>query len=252
MPDRVKEQASDEGEDEVGQQNDTNERGDDGQQSDIEALEVTREIGRAVIDHQIENLSGLNDKAGQTIRFNVLILGVVLTVFSLASNGGVQGGSTGNVVNGAIVAGVLLSGISILAALWAYTSSRKEVGPTGPAMEQVIEDDASYSKRQWLRGVIRGQSNWIAENERVNRSDAFALFVSHLYLFVSIGMYAFGVVWGLELQHLPRGYYWTSITILGVLLPSLVLLPGQIPTEKVPKRVRNFIDDAINELMREK
>lgn len=229
--------------------NGSNDERDDGRQSDIEALEVTREVGRAVIDHQIENLSGLNDKAAQTIRFNVLILGVVLTVFSLALNS--SGGYTSNFVNGAIVAGVLLSGVSILAALWAYTSSRKEVGPTGLAMEQVIEGDASYSKRQWLRGVIRGQSNWIAENERVNRSDAFALFISHLYLFVSIGMYAFGVVWGLELQHLSTAYYWSSIAVLAALLPSLVILPGQISEKRVPNAVQNFVDDAITALMQE-
>lgn len=222
------------------------------QYSDIEALEVTREMGRAVIDQQIENLNGLNDKAAQTIRFNVLILGVILTVFSLTLNAGTQTGATGYLVNGAIGAGVLLSGVSILAALWAYTSSRKEVGPTGPAMEQVIAEENAYSKRQWLRGAIRGQSNWIQENERVNRKDAFALFISHLYLFVSIGLYAFGVAWGLKFRDLTAYHYWGSILLLSGLLPSLVILPGQVSGDYIPDCVSEFLNDAMRALMQEK
>jgi len=219
--------------------------------SDIEALDTTREMGRAVIDQQIENINGINDKAAQTIRFNVLILGVVLTVFSLAFNGSGSNSRIGHLMNGAIGTGALLSAVSILVALWAYTSSRKEVGPTGSAMEKVIADDAAYSERQWLRGVIRGQSNWIEENERVNRQDAFYLFLSHLYLFVSIGMYAFGVAWGLEWWKFPDYTYWLSILFLAFFLPSLVVLPGPIK-DRLPENVEDAIDNAMTALMEER
>ena len=225
--------------------------GGDSDGADIEALRVTQEMGRAVLDLQIENINGLNEKAAQTIRFNVLILGVVLTIFSLIFKNGGEAVQARSMLNGATGGAILLSGVSILAALWTYTSSRKEVGATGPAMEQVLDDDTSYTQRQWLTGVIRSQSNWIAENEQVNREDALYLFVSHLYLFVSIGLYAFGVAWGLEWWSLHEGYYWGSILLLAVCLPSLVLLPSQYQGQ-LPDRVEEAINTATDALMDEK
>lgn len=215
--------------------------------SDVRALRITREMGRAVIDQQIENINGLNDKAAQTIRFNVLILGVVLTVFSLAFNGS-SDSQVQRLMNGAVGAGVLLSATSILAALWAYTSSEKEVGPTGSAMEQVISDATGHSERHWLRSVIRSQSNWITKNERVNREDAVFLFLSHLYLFVSIGVYAFGVAWGFSWWHLPEYYYWASVAFLAVILPSLVLLPGRL-NGRLPNQIEQIVNRATMALM---
>lgn len=235
------------------QEADSNTSSDDDSKSAVETLEVTREMGRAVIDHQIESLSGLNDKAAYTIRLNILILGVLLTVYSLLANTGVNGQSpSSHVINGGVGTGVLLSSMSILAAIWTYTSTRKEVGPTGDSILKAINGKTGYSKRGWLKGTIRAQANWIDTNDRVNRRDSFMLFISHLYLFVSIGFYAFGVTWGLKFWQEPTIYYWVSVYFLAFLLPSIVLAPKYAPKERIPNRIIQSISNAINGLMDDK
>jgi len=233
-----------------GQNQNDSENGNGDSESDIQTLQITRNMGRAVIDHQIDSLSDLNDKAAYTIRLNILILGVLLTVFSLLLNNNQgQNEITNHVINGGVGTGVFLSSFSILAALWTYTSTRKEVGPTGESMMKAINNETGYSARGWLRGTIQAQAGWIQTNDKVNRRDSFMLFISHLYLFISIGFYAFGITWGLRFANKPLYYYWLSVLVLSTVLPSIVLAPKYAPKDKIPEGILNSISEAIDDLM---
>jgi len=233
---------------ENGHESKNTEATNDSSKSDIETLQIAREMGRIVIDHQIEGLDTLNKKASNTIRINILILGVVLTVFSIVINGD-DGITSGSIVNGATGTGVILSGISILMALWTYTSTRKEVGLTGESLLKSIESEDGYSERNWLKGTIRAQSNWIQKNADINRSDSFILFFGHLFLFMSVGYYSFGVLWGLTNTDGIQWLYWVIIVVLAILLPILVVAPRYLTGDLVPDRVSNAIEVAFENMM---
>ena len=71
------------------------------------------------------------------------------------------------------------------------------------------------NEKQFLLSLVLSHGDWIRENGRVNERDAQTLFASHLFLFSSMGYYAFAVGW-VFVQPMPQ-----YVVVIG----SIVLLP---------------------------
>jgi|GEM_PF-3432499 len=189
---------------------------------DVESLQTTRDEAREVLNHQIETLNNVDNKAAYTLRLNIVILGVLLTVSSLLV-GNENTPEVSRLGNMGIWVGFFVSGLSIVAALWTYTSTRKETGPGPTDIERLVS--RKYSEKQWLRVLLRTYAHWMRRNERVNRRDSFALFISHVLLFVGVGYYGFGTLWGLFFYDQSNWIFYGCLVTLAFLLPAIVLLP---------------------------
>lgn len=191
---------------------------DDEREYDIETLRLTHQEARDVLDHQINTVNDIDDKASHTLRLNILLLGLLLTISSLfVSNQSIPG--IARFWSPAIALGLLFTGGSIVTALWAYTSTQVQVGPDPADVERLRTN--RYSEREWLVLLLRSYAAWMAQNERANRRDGFTLFVSHTLLLVEIGYYAFGILWGLFVPSWPL---WIHIVILLALFPVLLII----------------------------
>ena len=192
---------------------------DEGSEYDVESLRVTREEAREALDHQIAALSDIDDKAAQTLRLNVLLLGVVLTIASvLASSEATP--PIGRIANGLVVAGAVVSAVSIVTSIWTYTSTSYRTG-TGPSELRSLLS-RKPPEEELLAALLYNYAAWMERNSRLNHREGVTLFVSHVSLFFSMGYYASGVVFGLAF---PRAGSWSSllaVAVLGVFMGASV------------------------------
>lgn len=183
---------------------------DEPSEYDVDSLRVTREEARAALDHQIEALDDIDDKAAHTLRLNVLLLGVVLTMASVfASNNATP--AIGRMANSPVVAGTLASGISMVTSIWVYSSTSYRTG-TGPSdVRQFLSRNPP--EEELLAALVYSYAAWMERNSQLNRRDGFTLFVSHLFLSLSTSYYAIGVLVGLAF---PRSAWWVSLLAVAV------------------------------------
>ncbi|USZ68694.1 hypothetical protein NGM10_02890 [Halorussus salilacus] len=166
---------------------------DEQSEYDVSTLRVTRREARAVLDRQIEALNDIDDKAAYTLRLNVLVLGVVLTVASILASSEATPTAV-RVVNEVVAAGAVASGFSMVGAVWAYTGTSYRTGVGRSDVRTAL--GRRPAETEWLAVLLYSYTIWMKRNEQANRQDGFALFVSHLFLLLSMGYYAGGVVYG--------------------------------------------------------
>lgn len=211
---------------------------DEQSEYDVESLRVTRDEAREALDHQIEALNDLDDKAAQTLRLNVLLLGVVLTVASVLVSSKTTP-TIGRMANGPVVAGVAVSAVSMVMSIWVYTSRSYRVG-TGPS-----DLHASLSEKppeeELLTALLYNYATWMERNSRSNKRDGAALFVSHLCLLLAMGYYASGVVFGL---YGLRANWWLSL-LAGAVLMGLVGTSVMIVRHRFGVKLLRTIRDHI-------
>jgi len=201
---------------ESGESRDQKSEDDLEEEHDLEALRITHEEARAVIDHQIDAIDDVDDKAAYSLRLNILLLGLLLTISSIIV-GNQSTPSIQTFINPIMGIGVVCSGFSIVSAIWAYTSTRTETGPGPNDLELHLEE--KFDEEEWLEILVRNYPRWIRQNAQSNRRDSMALFGSHLFLFLQMGYYALGIVWGM---YFPKTSIWQLL--VGVSLFSLVQL----------------------------
>lgn len=154
----------------------------DGTPTEIEALRVTREESRAVLDHQIALLSEIADRTVRTVRLAGVTLGIVVSVLGL-------GGPS--LLSEAGVPARLLVGlgtVSLLACVvvgvGTYSTSGANFGVNDPFRREVLTD--SYSEREWLRNLLAAYDGWSAEMQRVIERNGVYLLVVQLLLLLGI------------------------------------------------------------------
>lgn len=189
---------------------------------DIESLRVTQTEAREVLNKQIEALDRLDAKAAETLRLNVVILGVLLTLISVF----VSNNSTPDIdrfPTAAIILGVVFTLFSIVAAFWTYTSTRKETGPDPGDIERLASHE--YNEKRWLIILVRSCAQWIKKNNKMNQRDTRALFLGHILLFMSLGYYSFSILWGILFYNRSNWILFGSLLVISILFPVIILLP---------------------------
>lgn len=194
---------------------------------DVDSLRVTREEAKAVLDRQIETLNDIDDKAADTLRLNVLVLGVVLTVASILSSNEATP-TVVRVVNEIAFAGAVASGFSMVGAVWAYTGTSYQTGVGRSDVRTALS--RRPEETEWLAALLYSYTVWMKRNERANRQDGFALLLSHFFLLLSMGYYAGGVVYGVFVR--SNAFWLPVMLILGYgFVTSIVLLGPRFVTE---------------------
>jgi hypothetical protein len=122
-----------------------------------------RREAREPIDQQIAWVNGIDDKAMRTLRFNVLILGGVVSGVSVLLDRGIIDGVE-EVTDPFLLTGVLaLVGSPSLAAL-TYTASSMKVGMSSNDLESVRTGD--LSDEEYTHKLMTSYRRWIQENRR--------------------------------------------------------------------------------------
>lgn len=171
--------------------------GDDGdlEKDESQLLEIAREEAHRTVDNQINTLGDIDDKAARIIRLNLILLGILLTGFSIiASNDGAEPitTNTASIMNIYSVLGLVSILLSTILAAFTYTATSQRAGMSGRDIDDMISND--YSPIENYRGLIRGYSKWMQYNFKVNTRNAplssgILLFLIYAIILFSAGVY---------------------------------------------------------------
>lgn len=195
---------------------------DERSEYDVESLRVTREEAWKVLDHQTETISEIHDKGIHILRLNVLLLGLVLTIASILAGSETTPGVNW-IVNEFTVAGVVTSVASMIGAVRAYSSTSFRAGTDASDIRAFLRRTPSEGK--WLAALLYNYAAWIEQNELANRRNAIALFGSHVLLFLAMGYYVGGLVYGLYLDQVSQ---WLSLLMIlsGIAVGTVLVVPS--------------------------
>lgn len=160
---------------------------------DIESLRIAREEANRVIDHQIQTLTDIDNKASDTLRYSILFLGLLLTALSLVVRTDVGPTGVGSEMSpillylsvGSVFVGILAILVTVILSIWTYMGTEFKPGPSYSDMERYTKK--KYTEEEWLILLVRSSPNWIKTNARSNNQDATLLHWAHRAL-------AFGIV----------------------------------------------------------
>jgi hypothetical protein len=133
-------------------------------------------------------LSEMHTKALRMVRITVLVFGLVLSASTLPE--------TARYVNRFTVAGIGSLALSILLGLVTYSISNAELG-VGPNY-LLDAQTMSYEEAEWLDVLLGGYREWIADMERLNRSNTLALTVTQTVLGIGVVLLTVGFSAGLN------------------------------------------------------
>jgi hypothetical protein len=130
--------------------------------SDLEALSLTREESRAVLDRKLKALDEIDAKAMHTGRTAVVILGLVISALALLQRGGpTQFGIAPELVAGA---GTLCLLLAIVTGVVTYTASGVPAGISQSYREDVR--DGGFDEVDWLLVLLGGYDQWVEGVDR--------------------------------------------------------------------------------------
>lgn len=163
-----------------------------------EALEVTYEEAKRALEHQLGNISDLDDKAAHTVRVLFLLFGLLITSISVVVRAIIRGGAematAKQFVNLFTVSGVVCLLFSLLAAIWTYSETETRPGPNPEEIAAMRTEDVSRSTRLQTLLDANHFQRWLWFNQIGIRKDSTLLFYSHLLLLLGITMLLTGVI----------------------------------------------------------
>ena len=116
--------------------------------------EVTYQEARTVIDHQIDTLSDIDDKALRTVRLTVVLVGVLATAIELNV---VQ-----NLDDTLLVVGGGMLFLSMLIGMTTYGESDLYLGPNKSYINTLADSD--FDDETWDEDLLTTMGEWIEDN----------------------------------------------------------------------------------------
>lgn len=156
---------------------------------DIEALRATQEEARAVLDHQIETVRSVDDKAARTFRLDAILLGLILTAVSFLAR--TDSVSVHPFINPITILGVISLIISFVFAVATFTVTDIQTGLGSGDIQRLI--DKKYSERDWLILLLRSEAAWMKWNEEQQSLNGALLTVSHGSLIFAVVCVSIGI-----------------------------------------------------------
>lgn len=141
--------------------------------SELELFQIAREEAHRTVDHQIRTLDDIDDKAAKILRLNLILIGVLLTGFSIAASedGFAQSiGALDSILNWYLLGGLFAIIGSTALAAFTYTTSNKIGGMSGRDIDQLLSDD--HTPEQNLKGIVEGYAVWMQANFKANTKHA--------------------------------------------------------------------------------
>lgn len=157
--------------------------------------ELLQEEARAVLEHQLETLNDIDDKAARTVRITALLVGAVFGAISF-------GDASSLIVNQYTWWGSVSLILAVVLGMTTYSQSSPYVGPKPDDWERLLE--AGSSSAEMVETLIsEGYSGWVDYNDTVNEIDSYFLELTQWALATSLIL--FGV--GLTVEFVPRASY---------------------------------------------
>ncbi|WP_152422138.1 hypothetical protein [Natrialba asiatica] len=159
---------------------------------EIESLRFLCSESRDVIDHQIDDLDDIDDKALRTVRITMVVFGLLVAAAQ------VEG--TDPIFNRITVLGGGLLLLSIIAGAGTYSASDLHLGP-GPNYLIDVISKANTEKKERVE-ALRSCAYWMYENERIVRRNGTYLLVTQLLLVLGLLCLAYGAFTGVTDENL--------------------------------------------------
>lgn len=174
---------------------DENEEGNE----DIDLLAIAREEAQRTVDNQIETLNDIDSKAARILRINLVLLSIILTGLSVATNSqtaNAAGLYLPNLINNYTISGLLLLLFSTGVAGITYTASNLKAGMSGRDLKNLLDNE--YSDQRNVEGIVESYAGWIQRNYRVNAKNAPLGTLTILLLLYAMAALALGVKEGVS------------------------------------------------------
>lgn len=149
------------------------------------ALQSMFQEMKDTLDHQVQTVEGLDDKAAQVFRFDALIVGLISTGVSvLASKAGLMASLEPWII---VLFAVGFTAIvaSALVALWAYQVSRVRIGLRAEELAEAVEDRSLNQPTLHEEAVI-AYGDGIIHNAQTIEATAFRLQIATWALWLGI------------------------------------------------------------------
>ena len=155
----------------------------DAGRTDIDALRVTWEESRRVLDHQISWQKDLDDKALRTVQLSLVLIALVVSVAQLVGPNVVDARETGTVLS--VIVGVLLLAVAVFVGLGVYMETVIPFGVGSGHRLEVVEE--SYSEHEWLQVLLDEYVVWRGIARESNRLNALWLGRAQISMAIAVG-----------------------------------------------------------------
>ena len=180
---------------------------------DIEALRVTREESRAMLDHQIALLNDIDDKVMRTVRTGVILTGLAVSALSVGGAAALESAGTAPLWLAEL--GVVALVVAVVHGIATYTVSEVTYG-IGNSYRIEIQN-SRHTEREWLVKLLDGYSEWIGDiraetDQNANLLSQIQLLLLTGILFLSL---AGGILVSVVVFGVPPGETMLSAVLFG-------------------------------------
>lgn len=196
---------------------------------DPEQLAMLRAEARKTVDAQRETLTDIDTKASKILRLNIALIGILISVLSIAVQFGPGSGSEtgfGNVeplVNVYTMIGIGALVLSTAFAAMTYTASELDVGVSSENLTGLLRSDFEHQETEEL--LIKNYITRINFNRSTNVRNIPLIQLTILLIVVAIVSFSLG------LYHAAVGLVPIWLWILSLLLLGGVVLVSGLPTQ---------------------
>lgn len=134
-----------------------------------ESLGRLRTETRDLLQRQLSTQSELDAKAADSVKFNTLVFGILVSALSLTSHELPLDGGLNPWIGAALVLGLILLGLSIIIGVIAYRATRLGAGLQAEGIREALDEGATDDAV--LRGMVQTYTDLIETNrDRIDRT----------------------------------------------------------------------------------
>lgn len=191
-------------------------------QGEIETLQALRHEAHRTLDHQLAALDDMDSKAMAIMRVNIVLLGLILTLLSLAADDRIVEAELQYVTgltNSYMFIGVLALLSSTSLGALTYTASDSDIGIESEKIHAVI--DAGLTEREFEIAATQSYGYWIRHNRRTNKLNAPLVTLTSVLVIIALAHLSLAVY----VAFIDRGTYLLA-ALTWMLLFVLVIIAG--------------------------
>ncbi|ELY92050.1 hypothetical protein [Natrinema altunense] len=152
------------------------------EQHDIETLRFVCDESRNVIDHQIDDLNDIDDKALRTVRITMVVVGFLVAAAQVEN--------ADPIFNRITTLGGLFLLLSITTGVLTYSASNLDLGPGPDYLIDVLSE--SNSEKEERIEATRSYAYWMYKNETVLQKNGWYLIITQFLLIFGMLLLAYG------------------------------------------------------------